>query len=82
MFPEPELPSLKKKAVFDDIVALYKANESIEALKCIQKYDMLKNPHVRVELIKQAYSVTSNIENFIEFLKFLIATDASWKESI
>ena len=51
-------------------------------MKCIQKYDMLKNPQVRTELVKRAYSVTNRMENLIEFLKFLLALDESWKESI
>ena len=51
-------------------------------MRCIQKYDMLKNPQVRTELVKRAYSVTNRMENLIEFLKFLLALDESWKESI
>ena len=43
---------------------------------------MLKNPQVRTELVKRAYSVTNRMENLIEFLKFLLALDESWKESI
>lgn len=43
---------------------------------------MLKNPQVRTELVKRAYSVTNNLANFLEFAKFLIASDPSWKESI
>lgn len=48
MFSEPanDIPT-RKKANFDDIVKLYRERESEEAYKCIQKYDMLKNPQVR-----------------------------------
>lgn len=70
---------MKKKINFEDISKLYKEQESSEALKCIQKYDMLKNPQVRTELVKRAYSVTNNLSNFIEFAKFLLASDPSWK---
>jgi hypothetical protein len=51
----------KKKANFDDIAKLYRERESEEAYKCILKYDMLKNPQVRTELIKRAYAVTINL---------------------
>lgn len=43
---------------------------------------MLKNPPVRMELVKRAYSVTSNLDSFLNFLKFLLDSDSSWKESI
>jgi 3-isopropylmalate dehydratase small subunit len=79
--PEAYMNS-KKKANFDDIAHLYKEKESEEAYKCIQKYDMLKNPQVRAELIKRAYAVTMNLENFLEYLRFLLSVDESWKESI
>jgi len=37
-----------KKVNFEDIAKLYKeGGESDEALRCIQKYDMLKNTSVR-----------------------------------
>ena len=63
--PSVPLPSHRKKVNFDDILKLYKDQESPEALKCIQKYDMLKNPQVRTELVKRAYSVTSKMENLL-----------------
>jgi len=63
MFPETpvETNNFKKKVNFDEITTIYKNNESVDALKCIQKYDMLKNPQVRTELVKRAYSVTNNL---------------------
>lgn len=43
---------------------------------------MLKNPPVRMELIKRAYAVTANLDSFLQFLRYLIESDATWKESI
>ena len=43
---------------------------------------MLKNPPVRTELIKRAYAVTKHLDCFLQFVKYLIESDASWKESI
>lgn len=43
---------------------------------------MLKNPQVRADFIKRTYAVTYNLENLIEYLKFLMDADESWKESI
>lgn len=43
---------------------------------------MLKNPQVRADFIKRTYAVTHNLENLIEYLKFLLDVEASWKESI
>ena len=58
---EPPVPGHRKKANFDDVLRLYREKESAEAVKCIQKYDMLKNAQVRTELVKRAYSVTSHL---------------------
>lgn len=71
-----------KKVIFEDIVKLYREKESEEALKCIQKYEILKNAPVRGELIKRAFGVTHHLDNFLQFLKYLIDSDHSWKESI
>jgi hypothetical protein len=79
--PEQVLPS-KKKVNFEDIVKLYRERESEEAVKHIQKYDMLKNPQVRIDFIKRTYAVTNNLENLLDYLRFLLAADDSWKESI
>lgn len=40
---------------------------------------MLKNVAVRGELIKRAYAVTNNLDNFLHFCKFLIDSDPTWK---
>jgi hypothetical protein len=40
---------------------------------------MLKNAQVRIELIKRVYALTNGLENFLEFLKFLINLDPTWK---
>jgi hypothetical protein len=63
-------------------VNTYREKESPEALQCIQKYDMLKNPPVRMELIKRAFAMTVNLDSFLQFLRYLIESDATWKESI
>lgn len=72
----------RKKVTFEDMARLFRERESEEAVKHIQKYDMLKNPQVRIDFIKRAYAVTNNLENLVEYLKFLLALDESWKESI
>ena len=74
--------TFNRKANFDDIVSLYRERESAEALQCIQKYDMLKNAPVRSELVKRAYSVTKSMDSFLRFIRFLIDSDPSWKESV
>jgi hypothetical protein len=43
---------------------------------------MLKNSPVRTELVKRAYAVTSHLDSFLQFVRFLLNCDASWKESI
>ncbi len=43
---------------------------------------MLKNPQVRSDFIKRTYAVTHSLENLLEYLKFLLSVEESWKESI
>ena len=65
MFSESNLEiaprPLTKKVNFEDILSLYREQESPEAMKCIQKYDMLKNPQIRTELVKRVYSMTNKL---------------------
>jgi hypothetical protein len=80
--PEQRQQVGKRKVVFEEISNLYRKSESEEACKHIQKYDMLKNPQVRADFIKRTYTVTHNLENLIEYLKFLLDVEDGWKESI
>ena len=43
---------------------------------------MVRKPDVRAQMLKRAYVETKKLDNFLQFLKFLLESDPSWKESI